>query len=64
MEAALKRGNPVVFFDVSMGGRPLGRIKMELFKDVCPKVLATCSDFIVEFGCANQGIVVADGRKL
>jgi len=30
--------NPVVFFDISIGGFPAGRIKMELFADVVPKV--------------------------
>jgi peptidyl-prolyl isomerase H (cyclophilin H) len=30
--------NPIVFFDISIGGTPAGRIKMELFSDVCPKV--------------------------
>ncbi|CAN0312587.1 unnamed protein product, partial [Laminaria digitata] len=34
---AVARGNPVVFFDVTIGGAPAGRIKMELFKDTCPK---------------------------
>mmetsp|Transcript_5246 Transcript_5246/g.6608 ORF Transcript_5246/g.6608 Transcript_5246/m.6608 type:complete len:185 (+) Transcript_5246:333-887(+) len=34
---AVKRGNPVVFFDISIGGVSQGRIRMELFKDVCPK---------------------------
>ncbi|KAG0277902.1 cytochrome P450 monooxygenase 7 [Linnemannia exigua] len=29
--------NPIVFFDVSIGGRPAGRMKMELFADVVPK---------------------------
>lgn len=29
--------NPVVFFDITLGGEPLGRIKMELFQDVVPK---------------------------
>ncbi len=33
---AIERGNPVVFFDITIGGMPMGRIKMELFKDVCP----------------------------
>ena len=35
---ALKRGNPVVFFDITIADRASGRIKMELFKDVAPRV--------------------------
>ena len=31
-----KKQNPVVFFDVSIGGKDAGRIKMELFADVVP----------------------------
>jgi hypothetical protein len=31
-------GNPNVFFDISIGGSPAGRIVMELFKDQVPKV--------------------------
>ena len=30
-------GNPIVFFDVTIGGHDAGRIKMELFADVVPK---------------------------
>mmetsp|Transcript_16850 Transcript_16850/g.48813 ORF Transcript_16850/g.48813 Transcript_16850/m.48813 type:complete len:183 (+) Transcript_16850:96-644(+) len=30
-------GNPVVFFDISIGGHPAGRVKMELFADSVPK---------------------------
>merc|ERR1711941_135090 len=29
--------NPKVFFDVAIGGKPAGKIVMELFKDVVPK---------------------------
>ena len=29
--------NPVVFFDIKIGGSPKGRIEMELFADVTPK---------------------------
>jgi hypothetical protein len=29
--------NPVVFFDISVGGSPKGRIEMELRADVVPK---------------------------
>ena len=36
-EADLKQQNPVVFFDVSIGGQDMGRMKMELFADVVPK---------------------------
>jgi len=31
------KDNPIVFFDVSVGGKEIGRLKMELFRDVCPK---------------------------
>lgn len=34
---AVARGNPVVFFDISIAGTPMGRLKMELFADVVPK---------------------------
>jgi len=34
---AIARGNPVVFFDITIGGVPSGRIKMELFSDETPK---------------------------
>jgi len=29
--------NPTVFFDISIGGAPIGRIEFELFADVVPK---------------------------
>jgi peptidyl-prolyl isomerase H (cyclophilin H) len=29
--------NPITFFDVTLGGEPLGRIKMELFADIVPR---------------------------
>jgi peptidyl-prolyl isomerase F (cyclophilin D) len=34
--------NPVVFFDMEIGGQPAGRIEMTLRADVCPK---TCENF-------------------
>ena len=42
LAAALKRGHPVCFLDVSINdGEPM-RIRLELFSDVCPK---TCENF-------------------
>lgn len=39
LNEALKRGNPVVFFDVAIGGAPVGRMRLELFKKDCPKTV-------------------------
>jgi peptidyl-prolyl isomerase H (cyclophilin H) len=36
---AIKRGNVCVFFDISLGGVPAGRIKMELFKNIVPRTV-------------------------
>ena len=44
-QEALGRGNPVVFFDVTRGGQAVGRIKMELFADVCPKTAENFRQF-------------------
>lgn len=33
----IARGNPVVFFDISIGGVAAGRIACELFADIVPK---------------------------
>ncbi|CAB4373312.1 hypothetical protein RhiirA5_367011 [Rhizophagus irregularis] len=32
-----EKENPIVFFDISIGNQPAGRMKMELFADVVPK---------------------------
>jgi len=37
VSAAVARGNPVCFLDIAVGGVPVGRIKLELFKHLCPK---------------------------
>lgn len=42
---AISRGNPVVFFDISLAGNPMGRIKMELFADICPKTAENFRQF-------------------
>ncbi|KAF4591963.1 Peptidyl-prolyl cis-trans isomerase H [Ophiocordyceps camponoti-floridani] len=38
-------GNPLVFFDITIGGEPLGRIKLELYKDVVPKTAENFRQF-------------------
>ncbi|KAL8708314.1 MAG: hypothetical protein Q9220_006789 [cf. Caloplaca sp. 1 TL-2023] len=37
--------NPIVFFDLTLGGEPLGRIKMELFADVVPRTAENFRQF-------------------
>ncbi|KAF1353667.1 cyclophilin-like domain-containing protein [Delphinella strobiligena] len=37
--------NPICFFDITLGGEPLGRIKMELFQDVVPKTAENFRQF-------------------
>ncbi|KAF2750902.1 peptidyl-prolyl cis-trans isomerase H [Sporormia fimetaria CBS 119925] len=37
--------NPIVFFDITLGGEKLGRIKFELFKDVVPKTAENFRQF-------------------
>ena len=37
--------NPIVFFDVTLGGEPLGRIKMELFADTVPRTAENFRQF-------------------
>lgn len=39
VEEILSRGNHVVFFDIAIGGIPSGRIRMELFADLCPRTV-------------------------
>uniref|UniRef100_A0A7S0XF73 Peptidyl-prolyl cis-trans isomerase n=1 Tax=Mantoniella antarctica TaxID=81844 RepID=A0A7S0XF73_9CHLO len=52
--------NPVVFFDVTIGGVDAGRIKMELFADICPKTAENFRQFCTgEFRKAQ----VAQGYK-
>ena len=41
--------NPIVFFDVQIAGQEVGRVKLELFADTCPK---TAENF--RFVCGAQ----------
>ncbi|TQS32227.1 hypothetical protein Golomagni_07461 [Golovinomyces magnicellulatus] len=38
-------GNPLTFFDITLGGEPLGRITFELFKDVVPQTAENFRQF-------------------
>uniref|UniRef100_A0A452IV20 Peptidyl-prolyl cis-trans isomerase n=3 Tax=Durocryptodira TaxID=1579337 RepID=A0A452IV20_9SAUR len=42
---AANPNNPVVFFDVSIGGQEIGRMKVELFADVVPKTAENFRQF-------------------
>mmetsp|Transcript_35694 Transcript_35694/g.93035 ORF Transcript_35694/g.93035 Transcript_35694/m.93035 type:complete len:192 (-) Transcript_35694:952-1527(-) len=44
-EAKRKVENPVVFFDISIGDMPAGRIIMELYADVCPRTAENFRQF-------------------
>jgi peptidyl-prolyl isomerase H (cyclophilin H) len=37
--------NPVVFFDVALGGHHIGRIKIELFANIVPKTAENFRQF-------------------
>ncbi|KAK3115544.1 Peptidyl-prolyl cis-trans isomerase H [Teratosphaeriaceae sp. CCFEE 6253] len=46
--------NPITFFDITLGGEPLGRIKMEVFADVAPRTAENfrqyCTGFMLQGG--------------
>lgn len=52
---------PVCFFDVSIGQTPAGRIKMELFDDICPKSVGPPLPLFVEWR-ADSSVCTA-GRQ-
>jgi hypothetical protein len=43
MDAPSGVTRPIVFFDVQIGETPAGRIKMELFSDIVPKLVPDAS---------------------
>mmetsp|Transcript_962 Transcript_962/g.3439 ORF Transcript_962/g.3439 Transcript_962/m.3439 type:complete len:184 (+) Transcript_962:132-683(+) len=47
--------NPIVFFDVSIGGQPAGQIKFELFADICPKTAENFRQFCTGETKAKNG---------
>ncbi|KAG8568827.1 hypothetical protein GDO81_014165 [Engystomops pustulosus] len=42
---ASNTNNPIVFFDISIGGQEVGRMKVELFADVVPKTAENFRQF-------------------
>lgn len=42
---AEQQPNPIVFFDIALGGEPLGRIKFELFADSVPRTAENFRQF-------------------
>ncbi|KAK3680404.1 putative U-snRNP-associated cyclophilin [Podospora appendiculata] len=48
-------GNPLVFFDSTLGGEPLGRITFELFKDVVPRTAENFRQFCTGESNNSQG---------
>ncbi|XP_069802573.1 peptidyl-prolyl cis-trans isomerase H [Dendropsophus ebraccatus] len=42
---ASNTNNPIVFFDISIGGQEVGRMKIELFADVVPKTAENFRQF-------------------
>src|SRR5262245_44854879 len=49
--------NPRVFFDITIGDKPAGKIEMELFADTCPKTAENFRQLCV--GTKNK-----DGKEL
>jgi len=51
--------NPVVFFDVSVGGQDIGRIQFELFADIVPKTADNFRQFCTgEY--RRDGVLIGD----
>ncbi|KAI3333977.1 putative U-snRNP-associated cyclophilin [Ustulina deusta] len=48
-------GNPLVFFDITLGGEPLGRITFELFKDTVPRTAENFRQFCTGESKNNRG---------
>ena len=51
--------NPVVFFDIEIGGRPAGRIEMMLRADVVPRTAEVRSELVVTPCCFGRSSYLA-----
>ncbi|KAI5300981.1 Peptidyl-prolyl cis-trans isomerase H [Ascosphaera atra] len=54
--AASSAANPVVFFDITLGGQPLGRVKFELFADVVPRTAENFRQFCTGESKSPRGL--------
>jgi peptidyl-prolyl isomerase H (cyclophilin H) len=45
LDDVIKRGHVAVFLDVAVGGVPVGRVKLELFKAQCPRTVENFRQF-------------------
>jgi peptidyl-prolyl isomerase H (cyclophilin H) len=45
LQEVFDRENVAVFFDISVGGQPIGRIRLELFVDIAPKCVENFRQF-------------------
>lgn len=45
MATPSETSNPIVFFDLTLGGEPLGRIKMQLYADTVPRTAENFRQF-------------------
>ncbi|KNG80628.1 peptidyl-prolyl cis-trans isomerase H, partial [Aspergillus nomiae NRRL 13137] len=50
-----ENSNPVVFFDITLGGEPLGRIKMEIFTSITPRTAENFRQFCTGESKNSQG---------
>jgi len=49
-------GNPLVFFDITLGGEPLGRITFELYKNVVPRTAENFRQFCTGESRNSRGV--------
>jgi hypothetical protein len=70
-KANTSKKNPIVFFDLAIGGKEIGRVKMELFANVVPKTaenfrqLCTGEFMYVAFSVSDMNARATDcGRAL
>uniref|UniRef100_A0A8C6PYG0 Peptidyl-prolyl cis-trans isomerase n=1 Tax=Nothobranchius furzeri TaxID=105023 RepID=A0A8C6PYG0_NOTFU len=55
---ATNPNNPIVFFDITIGGQDVGRMKIELFADVVPKTAENFRQFCTgEFRYAEYNLI-------